>query len=68
MNPAIAMKLNVASKGTLGTIERAAVNTERDYAELLDEIHGLLNDYAPVWYTEELCKRTEGILTTLRQR
>jgi len=36
-----------------------------DYADVLAELHVLLEDYAPPWYTERLHERTEQVLRML---
>ena len=37
---------------------------ESDCAEVIAELHGLLEAYAPVWYTERLHLRVENALRT----
>ena len=39
---------------------------EDEYIELLAEVHDLLNDYAPAWYSQELQERIERTLVSLR--
>lgn len=45
--------------------ERDAKSTELDCADVLAELYGLLEDYAPPWYTEQLHERTEKVLRRL---
>ena len=40
-------------------------NTETDLAAALTELYGLLNDYAPPWYSERHYQRTQAVLKRL---
>ena len=41
---------------------------ESDWAELIAELHGLLESYAPCWYTQELYERTHKTVNKLPPR
>ena len=45
--------------------ERDELSTNSEYADLLLELHQLLEDYAPLQYTERLHERTEQVLRQL---
>lgn len=38
---------------------------EPDCADVLADLYGLLEDYAPQWYTEQLHERTARVLRTV---
>jgi len=52
----------------LGAKEPDGTKTETDQAQLLTELHALLENYAPPWYTEHLHERTEELLRILGWR
>jgi len=45
--------------------ELYATNSETAAADVLAELHNLLNDHAPAWYTERHSQRTEEVLRTI---
>ena len=56
----------LASSVATSALPRTRTESANECAALLSEIHRMLEDYAPVWYTEQLHERTERLLNTLR--
>lgn len=48
-----------------GGVRGNGKNPESSAADALVELHYLLNDYAPAWYTERHNQRTEEVLKML---
>ncbi len=51
----------------LDSVEHKERRCSSDCRDLLVEIHGLLEAYAPSWYTEKIHERTERVLKTLQR-
>jgi hypothetical protein len=51
--------------GEFGAAERDAKKSETATADALAELYRLLNDYAPLWYTERHHQRAENVLRML---
>jgi len=66
MNSRLIDESALASSAPTSALPRKRTEFASECAALLSEIHQMLEDYAPVWYTEQLHERTERLLNTLR--
>jgi hypothetical protein len=53
------------TKGSPASPPTVANRELRELTELLQDLHGLLVSYAPLWYTEELDARATKVLAKL---
>ena len=63
MRPSASRKLRPEAKVNLSSLRRQNHKSERTrLIEALSDLHNLLEEYAPAWYTEEHHRKAESAL------